>query len=122
MSKMTNLATAIAITLSALAIPASSNASAFVAWKITDVPWGDTLNVRKFPAPHSQKQSAYPNGTILSMTGPCTNGINLQNIQGLPKWKQRQIVKNSWCQLWHDPKGNGHYVTGWVRAKFIKPY
>jgi hypothetical protein len=122
MSKLKHIAAALALTLSAIAIPAASHASAFVAWKVTDVPWGDVLNVRKYPSPNSQKQSAYPNGAVLSMTGPCTGGINLQNIQGLPKWKQRQIVKNVWCQLWHDPAGNGNFKAGWVRAKFIKPY
>ena len=119
MTKYSCLA-AIALTLSALSVPAQ--ASAFVAWQVTNVPWGDTLNARKYPSPNSQKQNAYPNGAVLSMTGPCTGGINLQNIQNKPVWKQRAMVKNSWCQLWHDPSGNGHYVTGWVRAKFLKPY
>jgi hypothetical protein len=118
MSKLIKLA-AIALTLSALAAPA--HASAFAAWQVTNVPWGDLLNARKYPSPQSQKQAAYPNGTVLSMTGPCTNGVNLQNVQGLPNWKQRALVKNAWCQLWHDPKGNGVFVKGWVRAKFIKP-
>lgn len=120
MSKLAKLA-AIAVTLAAIAMPANVSASAFVAWKVADVPWGDVLNVRKYPSPNSQKQAAYPNSAILSMTGPCTKGVNLFDIQGLPKWKQRQIVKNVWCQTWHDPAGNGNYVTGWVRAKFIKP-
>ena len=119
MSNFVKLA-AIALTLSALSAPAQ--ASAFAAWQVTNVPWGDLLNARKYPSPSSQKQAAYSNGTVLSMTGPCTNGVNLQNIQGLPNWKQRALVKNAWCQLWHDPKGNGHYVRGWVRMKFMKPY
>ena len=122
MPKLTQFAAVLALTLSAITLPDASNASAFVAWKVTDVPWGDVLNVRKYPALHSQKQAAYPNGTVLSMTGKCTGGITLQNIQGKPKWKQRQLVKNSWCQLWHDPRGDGNFVAGWVRAKFLKPY
>jgi hypothetical protein len=122
MPKLTHISAAIVIILSTFALPATGNASAFVAWKVTDVPWGDVLNVRKYPASYSQKQAAYPNGKVLSMTGKCTGGVNLQNIQGLTKWKQRQLVKNVWCQLWHDPKGNGQYVAGWVRAKFLKPY
>ena len=122
MTKLPSLAAALALTLSALAIPPAAQASAFVAWQVTGVPWGDVLNARKFPSPNSQKQAAYPNGTVFSMTGPCTGGVNLKNIQGLPKWKQRALVKNSWCQLWHDPAGNGNFKAGWVRAKFIKPY
>jgi hypothetical protein len=48
MSNLKHIAAALALTLSAFAIPAASHASAFVAWKVTDVPWGDVLNV---PAP-----------------------------------------------------------------------
>ena len=121
MPKLANLAAAV-LALAVFSLPLAAHASAFVAWKVTDVPWGDVLNARKYPAPTSQKQSAYPNGTVLSMTGRCTGGVNLKNIQGLPKWKQRALVKNSWCQLWHDPAGNGNFKAGWVRAKFIKPY
>lgn len=91
MPKLTHTGAAIVIILSTFALPATGNASAFVAWKVTDVPWGDVLNVRKYPAPRSQKQAAYPNGTVLSMTGKCTGGVNLQNIQGLSKWKQRRL-------------------------------
>ena len=46
----------------------------FAAWEMSDVPFGDTLNLRKFPASTSQKQAAYPNGTVLQMTGRCTGG------------------------------------------------
>ncbi len=111
----------LAALLTAAALPSAGNASAFVAWKITDVPWGDVLNVRKYPSPNSQKQAAYPNRTVLSMTGSCTGGVDLQDIQGLPKWKQRLIVKGVWCQLWHDPAGNGNFKAGWVRMKFMRP-
>jgi hypothetical protein len=122
MPKLNHFTAALALTLSAIALPSTSQASAFAAWQVTNVPWGDLLNARKYPSPQSQKQAAYPNGTVLSMTGPCTNGVDLQSIQGLPSWKQRALVKNAWCQMWHDPKGNGHYVTGWVRMKFMKVY
>ena len=118
MSKLMKFAAA-ALTLSALAAPAQ--ASAFAAWQVTNVPWGDLLNARRYPSPSSQKQAAYANGTILSMTGPCTNGVNLQTIQGLPNWKQRALLKGAWCQLWHDPKDNGVFVKGWVRMKFMRP-
>ena len=104
--------------LSALAAPAQ--AFVFAAWKVTNAAWGDLLNARKYPSPQSQKQTACPNGTVLSMTGPCANGVNLQNVQALSHWKQRALVKNTWCRLWRDPKGNGHCVTGWVRMKIMK--
>jgi hypothetical protein len=47
---------------------------------VSNVSHGDTLNVRKFPANNSQKQAAYPNGTVLQMTGKCTGGVNLLDI------------------------------------------
>ena len=108
-----------ATTLFALGAP--SNATVFAAWKVTDVAWGDTLNVRKYPASHSQKQSAYPNGTVLQMTGRCTGGVDLHAIMGQPAWKQRQAVRTKWCEVWHDPKRNGKFVTGWVYGKYIRP-
>ena len=46
-----------------------SHATVFAAWQVANVPLGDTLNVRKYPSSNSQKQAAYPNGTVLQMTG-----------------------------------------------------
>ena len=86
------------------------------------MPFGDTLNVRKFPASTSQKQAAYPNGTVLQMTGKCTGGVNLLDISTQPEWKQKQAVRYRWCQVWHDPAQNGNFVTGWVYGKYISPY
>lgn len=99
-----------------------STASTFVAWKIQNVEWGDTLNIRKYPSSTSQKQAAYPNGTVLQMTGKCTGSINLKEIAGLSRAKQERLVRYSWCQVWHDPKQNGDYVSGWVYGKYITPY
>ena len=50
-----------------------SHATVFAAWQVANVPFGDTLNVRKYPS-GTQKQAAYPNGTVLQMTGRCTGG------------------------------------------------
>jgi hypothetical protein len=100
---------------------APSSSSAFYAWKVTDVPNWDTLNVRAYPSPKSQILVAYPNGTLVSMTGVCTGGLNLGQINGLPAWKQRQIVRYHWCQLYVDPQGNGQYVTAWVYGKYLMP-
>jgi hypothetical protein len=113
---------AFAIAAAGLVAGGHGNATTFAAWKVTDVPWGDTLNVRKYPASYSQKQSAYPNGTVLQMTGRCTGGVDLHDISGQPAWKQRQQVRAKWCEVWHDPRQNGKFVTGWVYGKYIKPY
>ncbi|MEO5322145.1 SH3 domain-containing protein [Mesorhizobium sp. CC13] len=99
-----------------------SNAAAFSAWEVAKVPWGDTLNIRKFPSNASQKQAAYPNGAVLQMTGKCTGGIDLRDIGHLAEWKQEQRVRYRWCQVWHDPAQNGNFVTGWVYGKYIAAY
>ncbi|MCR4265318.1 SH3 domain-containing protein [Nitratireductor sp. ZSWI3] len=98
-----------------------AEATAFSAWRVTGVGWGDTLNVRKYPASHSQKQTAYPNGTVLQMTGRCTGGVDLLEISGHPAWRQKQAVRYRWCEVWHDPARDGHFVTGWVYGKYIEP-
>jgi hypothetical protein len=100
---------------------APSSSSAFYAWKVTDVPQWDTLNVRAYPSSKSQILVAYPNGTLLSMTGVCNKGLNLGQISGLPAWQQRQYVAGRWCEAWVDPQGNGQYRTAWVYGKYIKP-
>ena len=99
-----------------------SQASVFAAWQVANVPWGDTLNVRKYPANSSAKQAAYPNGAVLQMTGKCTDGLNLLDIANKPAWKQAQLVRYRWCEIWHDPAQNGQFVTGWVYGKFIRPH
>lgn len=99
-----------------------SQAMTFVAWKVANVGFGDTLNVRKYPANSSQKQAAYPNGTVLQMTGRCTGGVDLHRIHGQPLWKQSQAVRHEWCEIWHDPANNEKLVTGWVYGKYISPH
>jgi hypothetical protein len=111
-----------AVTLTVAFQAAQSSAAAFAAWEVADVPWGDTLNVRKYPSSTSQKQAAYPNGTVLQMTGRCTGGIDLFDIAGKPAWKQVQLVRYRWCEVWHDPAQNGNFVTGWVYGKYIRPH
>ncbi len=106
----------------AASVPSVSNASAFVAWEVYNVPWGDVLNARKYPSSQSQVQAAYPNGTVLSMTGRCTGGVDLFAIQNQPQWKQRQAVRYRWCEIWHDPAQNGNFRTGWVYGKYITPH
>lgn len=113
---------AIAVALAGLVagtIPSSS--AAFYAWQVTEVPEWDTLNVRAEPSSQSQILVAYPNGTLLSMTGTCTKGLDLGQIAGLPAAQQRQYVRYLWCQTWIDPQGNGNYQAAWVYGKFIAP-
>lgn len=96
--------------------------AAFAAWQVSNLPVGDTLNVRKYPANSSQKQAAYPEGTVLQMTGKCTGGVDLLDISGQSAAKQKQLVRYQWCQVWHDPAKDGQFVTGWVYGKYISPY
>ncbi|MBX3569828.1 MAG: SH3 domain-containing protein [Rhizobiaceae bacterium] len=98
-----------------------SRATTFAAWKVANVAWGDTLNVRKYPSATSQKQAAYPNGTVLQMTGRCTGGIDLLAIAGQPAAKQAALVRREWCQTWHDPQRDGVHVAGWVYGRYIAP-
>ncbi|MER9327640.1 SH3 domain-containing protein [Mesorhizobium sp. M0488] len=115
-------ATAFAVASLSLASTGQSHATVFAAWQVANVPFGDTLNVRKYPSGTSQKQAAYPNGTVLQMTGRCTGGINLLDIANQPARQQRQAVRYRWCQVWHDPATDGSFVTGWAYGKYITPY
>jgi len=110
MTTIRNTLAAILVSLAGLvAGTVPSQSAAFFAWRVTDVPNGDTLNVRADPSSKSQILVAYPNGTLLSMTGPCTDGLDLGQIAGLPAWEQRQQVRYRWCQAWVDPLCNGNY-------------
>ena len=115
-------AAAFAVASTVLAFTGQSHATVFAAWQVSNVPFGDTLNVRKYPAGSSQKQAAYPNGAVLQMTGRCTGGINLLDIANQPAWKQEQKIRYRWCEVWHDPAHNGDFVTGWVYGKYITPH
>lgn len=112
---------AIAVLAAATASAMPAGASVFHAWQVTDVSWGDVLNVRRWPASTSQIASAYPNGTVLSLTGRCKGGAMLDSIAHLPDWKKRQAVRYSWCEVWHDPANNGDWQAGWVYMKYMKP-
>jgi hypothetical protein len=122
MNRLLRVTAALAACLTVAVSADQSGAAVFAAWEVADVPFGDTLNVRKYPAGRSQKQAAYPNGTVLQMTGKCTGGVNLLDISNQPAWKQEQAVRYRWCQIWHDPAQNGNFVTGWVYGKYITPH
>ncbi|MEO1746930.1 MAG: SH3 domain-containing protein [Pseudomonadota bacterium] len=122
MKRLISLATSIAIVAGTLGTAATANATTFFAWQVTDVKWGDTLNVRRWPAPHSQKRGAYPNGTVLQMTGKCKNAPTLlSQIAGMEAWKQRDIVRYMWCEVFHSPASNNIFEPGWVYMKYAKP-
>ena len=104
-----------------LGMAAQSYAATFAAWQVTDLPFGDTLNVRKYPSSSSQKQSAYPDGTVLQMTGKCTGGVNLLDISGQPEWKQKELVRYRWCQVWHDPAQNGNFDQVFAMINHMHP-
>lgn len=108
-----------AAALTATIVPGS--ASAFFAWRVADVPKWDTLNVRAWPSSGSKILVAYPNGAVLSMTGKCTGGVNLDTVAGWPKWKQREAVRSVWCEAWVDPTGSGQFRTAWVYGRYIAP-
>jgi hypothetical protein len=99
----------------------NARATVFAAWEVANVAFGDTLNVRKYPASNSQKQAAYPNGTVLQMTGRCTGGLNLLDIAGWPAWKQAEAVRYRWCEVWHEPARDGNFVTGWAYGRYLRP-
>lgn len=105
-----------------LAAVAPASANTFAAWEVSGIAFGDTLNVRKYPSSGSQKQAAYPNGTVLQMTGKCTGGVNLLDLGGQSTAKQEKLVRYQWCQVWHDPARDGNFVTGWVYGRYITPH
>jgi hypothetical protein len=112
------------IAASALAflVAPGAYATVFAAWEVANLNVGDTLNVRKYPSGQSQKQAAYPNGTVLQITGKCTGGTNLLDIAGQPDWKQEAQVRYKWCEVWHDPARDGNFVTGWIYGRYITPH
>ena len=123
MKSLINTITAAAVASTVAFFAGHADAATFAAWQVANVPWGDVLNVRKYPSSTSQKQAAYPNGTVLQMTGRCTGGTpDLRDIAHWPEWKQEQTVRYVWCEVWHDPAQNGQFATGWVYGKYISPY
>ena len=107
--------------ISGAAFTSTATANAFVAWEVANVDWNDVLNVRAWPSSKSAIRAGYPNGTPLSMTGRCMNGVDLKDMAGLPAQVQAQQVRYTWCEVWHDPSGTDNWQTGWVYGKYITP-
>jgi hypothetical protein len=100
---------------------AQSAASAFVAWRVAGVKYDDVLMVRAHPSLGSRILVGYPTGVTLSMTGSCTDEIRLDEIQNYDSDEQRDIVSESWCEVWLDPYGTGEFRNGWVFGRYIEP-
>ncbi len=115
------IAGALIAATSVLAFLPPAASSTFVAWRVSGVAANDLLNVRAYPSSGSKVLVGYSNGTTLSMTGKCTGGIRLDEIQNQPISKQRQMIRTKWCEAWLDPKGNGKFRTGWVYGRYIRP-
>lgn len=119
MKRLTAITAAAAISLVTMATGAAANA--FATWKVANVAWNDVLNVRAWPSSKSAIRAGYPNGTPLSMTGRCMNGVDLKAIARQPAAVQAQQVRFTWCEVWHDPSGAGDWQTGWVYGRYITP-
>ena len=96
-------------------------ASAFVAWRVTDISSDDVLMVRAYPSATSRILVGYPDGITLSMTGRCTDDIRIDEIQNYDTDEQRDLVSEAWCEVWLDPYGTGDFRNGWVYGRYIEP-
>ena len=122
MTRMKKTITAALIAVTSLACTTVNGmASAFVAWRVTDIASDDVLMVRAYPSASSRILVGYPNDVMLSMTGRCTGNVKLHEISGLPEARQRHLVDGKWCEIWLDPHGNGEFRNGWVYGKYIEP-
>ncbi len=121
MRRLLSLLAAGAVAASGMIATAPSQAAAFFGWQVTDVAAWDVLNVRAYPSSQSTILVGYPNGATLSLTGRCTEGLNLDAISHLPAWQQAEAVRFSWCETWVDPTGNGQFHSAWVYGRYIRP-
>jgi hypothetical protein len=108
-----------AIALAALSAPAL--ASAFWPGHVVGVSSYDVLNVRAWPASHSQIVGEYENGDNVSLAGRCKNistnhSFRIDGGQSA-NWKfNRMKATNVWCQVMTDEAN-----LGWVRGRFVWP-
>jgi hypothetical protein len=121
MNRIAAVVAAAAMATAGMTATISPAAAEFFGWQVANVASNDVLNVRAWPASYSQILVAYPNGTPLSLTGKCTNGLNINQIAGLPAGQQAAQVRYRWCEVWVDPLGNGNFRTAWVYGRYIKP-
>ncbi len=105
----------------ALVAGVAPGAAEFFGWQVANVAAWDVLNVRAYPSSQSTILVGYPNGTPISLTGQCTDGLNLNQLGGLPDWQKAQAVRYRWCETWVDPLGNGQFRSGWVYGRYLRP-
>jgi hypothetical protein len=98
-----------------------AGAAAFFGWQVTGVAGDDVLMVRAFPDNSSRILVGYPTGTPLSLTGRCTDGLDLNTVNGLPAAAQVASVRDRWCEVWVDPYASGNWQSGWVFGRYIRP-
>jgi hypothetical protein len=96
-------------------------ASALHGFTVIDVPAGDRLNVRAGPGTGHKVQAAYRNGALLSLTGRCTS-LMLDDLAGMDAARKFRHIRAVWCEVWHDPRGDGQFVTGWAKGRFLYPH
>ncbi len=121
MKKTVQWSIAALVAAGAIMLACAASASAFFAWRVTDVVSTDVLMVRSDPTSASPILVGYPSGVVLSMTGRCTGDIHLGSIAGLPSPQQRQLVGDEWCEVWLDPYATGEFRSGWVFGRYIEP-
>ena len=98
-----------------------ADASTFVPWETVNLEWNDVLKVREQPNSNARVVGAIvDNSTAVSLTGTCTNGINVKNSGELSKWEIRKLVRYEWCQIVRDT-GEGGVINGWVYGRYIQP-
>jgi hypothetical protein len=96
-------------------------AAAFYGWQVSGVSSDDVLMVRAFPDSGSRILVGYPSGTPLSLTGRCTDGLDLAAVSGAPAATQAAAVAGRWCEVWVDPYASGNWQAGWVFGRYIRP-
>lgn len=65
MNTILRAAAVLALTSAVAFFAGQTRAATLAAWEVSNVPRGDTHNVRKYPPGASHKQVAYPNRTML---------------------------------------------------------
>jgi hypothetical protein len=118
---MKTLLTSLFIASTVLTAAAPAFASAFTGGTVINVPRGDKLYVRKWPASTSRIIDAYRRGDMISLTGRCKNIVTNVSfrIDGNGSSGRRYAkmeAPNVWCQVMTEDA-----ELGWARGKYIWP-
>jgi hypothetical protein len=112
---------ALAVVAAVVTTAVAVHAAAFYGWQVSGVSADDVLMVRAFPDSKSRILVGYPSGTPLSLTGRCTDGLDLAAVSGMPAATQTAAVAARWCEVWVDPVASGDWQAGWVFGRYIRP-